>query len=118
MFEPSGFRAAEVQFDKDAKVVASSQAVIDLATDNNITDLVVMSHGWNNDIADARDLYTKLAKSLRSVVDANTVPSLSGRRIGLAGVFWPSKKFTEKDLIPAAQPQRPHQLIMRRSNAP
>ena len=100
MFEPSGFRAAEVQFDKDAKVVASSQAVIDLATDNNITDLVVMSHGWNNDIADARDLYTNLAKSLRSVVDANTVPSLSGRRIGLAGVFWPSKKFTEKDLIP------------------
>ena len=100
MFEPSGFRAAEVQFDKDAKVVASTQAVIDLATDNNITDLVIVSHGWNNDIAGARDLYTKIAKSLRSVADAKAVPTLTGRGIGLAGLFWPSKKFSEYDLIP------------------
>ena len=60
MFDPSGFRAAEVQFDKDAKVIGSADDVVNLATDPGITDLIIMAHGWNNNIADARSLYTKL----------------------------------------------------------
>jgi pimeloyl-ACP methyl ester carboxylesterase len=100
MFEPSGFRAAEVQFDKDAKAVGSTKEVVDLATDAGITDLIVMSHGWNNDIADASALYTKLAASMRSIVNGNKVAGLADRKIGLAGMFWPSKKFAEEDLIP------------------
>jgi hypothetical protein len=100
MFDPSGFRAAEIQFDKEATVVGSPDALLELAADAHVTDLVVMSHGWNNDIADARDLYTKLAASLRAIIDNGAVPALSERHIGLAGVFWPSKKFAETDLIP------------------
>lgn len=100
MFDPSGFRAAEVQFDKEANVVGSTSDVINLATDAAITDLIVMSHGWNNDIADATSLYTKLAASMRAVVNGNAVDGLAGRTLGLAAVFWPSKKFADDDLIP------------------
>jgi hypothetical protein len=100
MFEPSGFRAAEVQFDKQAKPVDSTKAVLDLASDAAITDLIVMSHGWNNDIADASALYAKVAASMRSIVNGNKVADLANRNVGLAGLFWPSKKFAEQDLIP------------------
>jgi hypothetical protein len=112
MFESSGFRAAEVQFDKDAKVIDSADDVLNLAKDNGLTDLVIMSHGWNNDMAQARDLYSSLAKQLRAVVDEKLLPGLAGRTLGLAGVLWPSKKFAEDDLIPggaaaAAEPIGP-----------
>ena len=100
MFDSLGSRAAEIQFDKDANVVGSADAVLNLAANEPVSDLIIMSHGWNNDIADARDLYTKLAAALRSVVDDCAVSTLDGRGIGLAGVFWPSKKFAESDLIP------------------
>jgi pimeloyl-ACP methyl ester carboxylesterase len=100
MFEPSGFRAAEVQFDKQAKPVGSTKDVLDLASDAGITDLIVMSHGWNNDIADASALYAKVAASMRSIVNGNKVAGLANRNVGLVGVFWPSKKFAEEDLIP------------------
>jgi hypothetical protein len=100
MFNPSGFPAAELQFDKNAGIVGSRQAVIDLAADEGTTDLIVMSHGWNNDIADATAMYADLAALLRTTVDSDAVPALSGRQIALVGVYWPSKKFTESDLIP------------------
>lgn len=100
MFDPAGFPAAEVQFDKDARVVGSTQDVLNLAADGGITDLIVMSHGWNNDIADARTLYSKLAESMRGVADGGAVADLAGHRVGLAGLFWPSKKFADRDLIP------------------
>lgn len=100
MFDPSGFRAAEIEFDKVAKIVGSHDAVISLATDATVTDLVIMSHGWNNDIAEARDLYTKLAAVLRAVADGAVAPALTDRVIALVGLFWPSKKFTNDELIP------------------
>jgi hypothetical protein len=33
--------------------------VLKLASEHNVTDLVLLSHGWNNDMADAK-LYAKL----------------------------------------------------------
>jgi pimeloyl-ACP methyl ester carboxylesterase len=100
MFNSAGFRAAEVQFDKNAIPIGSTSDVVNLATDPGITDLIVISHGWNNDIADARSLYAELAASMRSIVDRTAVEGISKREIGLVGVFWPSKKFTDKELIP------------------
>jgi hypothetical protein len=99
MFNPSEFPAAEIQFDKDANIVGSPDQVLVVAIDEQVTDLVIMSHGWNNDIADARDLYTKLAGALRSMIDDGAVV-LEDRVISLAGVFWPSKKFAESHVIP------------------
>src|SRR2546429_330109 len=66
------------------------------AADVAITDLLVLSHGWNNDHLTARLLYAALAASMRSVVDG--VPGLAGRRIALACVLWPSRMFAQLEL--------------------
>jgi pimeloyl-ACP methyl ester carboxylesterase len=68
---------------------------------SGLTDLFVVSHGWNNDMAEARALYDKLLKSISQVLDAGVAPqSLQGRKFGVLRVFWPSKKFAEDELIP------------------
>lgn len=100
MTDLSGFPAAEVQFDRTAGVVDSTADALGLATDPATTDLLVLSHGWNNDMDEARQLYRNLASSLRAVVDAGAVAGLPTRRIGILGVLWPSKKFADARLIP------------------
>lgn len=93
-----GFPSAEVQFDKDAHLVGDAGAVLGLAADPGLTDLLVLSHGWNNDIDTARRLYGGLAGSLRVNLDQGTVPEIAGRRIGIAGVIWPSRSFAGFEL--------------------
>src|SRR5689334_13819826 len=42
------------------------------------SDLIVMSHGWNNNMDDAKDLYAGLSKFFKPQIDAN--PKLNGRK--------------------------------------
>jgi hypothetical protein len=63
------------------------------------TDLFLLSHGWNNNIPDATELYTSLLNVIKPQMDANA--DLAARSWAACGVFWPSKKFEDKDLIPA-----------------
>lgn len=100
MADLSGFPTAEVQFDRDANIVGSADDVLRLAADPTISDLLVLSHGWNNDLREARQLYRDLASSLRSVLDSGAAAGLANRKIAIAGVLWPSKKFADSDLIP------------------
>jgi hypothetical protein len=63
-----------------------------------ITDLLVLSHGWNNDMDEARDLYCDLLGLLEGQFEAGPT-DLDGRKIGVLAVLWPSKKFAERELI-------------------
>lgn len=56
------------------------------------TDVIVISHGWNNNAADAEDLYTRLFTSFSQVGEPN---DLDGRKLAIVGVIWPSKRFDE-----------------------
>ena len=69
MKELSGFPYAEVRFDIGGSAVDAGErrAALDLAN-ATFTDVLVVSHGWNNDMAEARRLYASLADSLRSVL--------------------------------------------------
>ena len=60
------------------------------------TDLLVLSHGWNNDIDDARLLYRTLLGSMRGLLDSPA----RGDGLAVLAVLWPSKKFAEASLIP------------------
>ncbi|MES1262610.1 MAG: hypothetical protein ABUS49_12825 [Acidobacteriota bacterium] len=88
----------EVQIDKDGQLVIPSQeeAVIAAlnAPGNTFTDVVAISHGWNNDIDDARTLYRDFFRSLEQVFPA------AASKVLAIGIFWPSKKFTDAELIP------------------
>ncbi|HEY4303267.1 MAG TPA: hypothetical protein VGM82_02275 [Gemmatimonadaceae bacterium] len=56
------------------------------------TDVIVVSHGWNNNQADAEDLYNRMFTSFSQVGQPN---DLDGRTIAIVGVIWPSKRFDE-----------------------
>src|SRR5215211_2973068 len=101
MPELSGFSYNEVQFTKDAKVSDESEVdgLLQSLSSNHPTDLLVLAHGWNNDMDDARSLYRHFLASLRAVIDSGRIPAASGHQISAMAVLWPSKKFAERDLI-------------------
>ena len=98
MAERSGFPYLEVEFDKKGKIVDGAKvdgAVKELGR-LGITDLIVVSHGWNNDMNAARDHYKRFAAVMRAAADRH----LAGRRTAILGVLWPSKKFADAKLTP------------------
>ena len=92
-----GIPVFEVEFDNSGRLFAPAQ-MTDLAARlqaQGVTDLVLFSHGWNNDMADARELYSNLFTALGPFT-----ATMTGRRFAAAAILWPSKKFTDEDLIP------------------
>ena len=100
MADLSGFPYFEVQFTKEGEPFKPAEKQAVLAAVGNLEELFVIAHGWNNDIDEARELYAKLFASVRAKLAAGRGRSLAGRKIGVLGMFWPSKKFAEDDLIP------------------
>jgi len=96
----AGFPYFEVDFDTKGRVVDPDQvaALTGHAGGGGASDLLVLSHGWNNDKAEARSLYRRLLGSMAEQLPA--VPGAAGRDLAVMAVFWPSKKFAERDLIP------------------
>ena len=98
-----GFPYFEVEFNKDGTVHDQNQAkaLMVFLGQGSVSDLFVISHGWNNDMADARDLYGRFFECMRAVIKLGTVGAISTRRFAVLAVLWPSKKFAEQDLIPS-----------------
>lgn len=79
---------------------AGREALLTETAARHIADLFVFSHGWNNEPRTARLLYDGFFGLL-----AGQLPP--GRRgdVGLAGVFWPSRRWSDEpipDFTPAA----------------
>jgi hypothetical protein len=101
-----GFPAFEVMYDTGGHLVdpTAEQDALDYfgpgpspkGDGKDITDIIVISHGWNNDIPEARALYMAYFASLRA--NAASIPA--GRSIGVVALFWPSKRFAESGNIP------------------
>jgi hypothetical protein len=87
----------DVEFRKDGTVHDEQQVTALLDGLNGASDLLVLSHGWNNDMKDARALYDAFMKSFESVPQPASGP---GSKVVVMRVFWPSKKFTDEELIP------------------
>lgn len=101
MTELSGFPNFEVQFTKEGTThdAAEVAALTRGLASGQATDLVVLAHGWNNDMEDARRLYKAFAERMRAVADAGHMPAAAQRKLAILGVLWPSKKFAEASLI-------------------
>ncbi|MBK8645360.1 MAG: hypothetical protein IPN16_02210 [Gemmatimonadetes bacterium] len=100
MATKSGFPYAELEFDAKGKFGAAQlKAALDTLRAPGLTDVLVLSHGWNNDIADARKWYGAYLDFLRKEVDARNVPGIDRRKVGVIAVFWPSKKFADSELV-------------------
>ncbi len=73
----------------------------------DVTDVFVLAHGWNNDVAEARALYDELLGNTQRLLDIRDTPgapasitALEGRTFAACQLFWPSKRFADADLIP------------------
>jgi hypothetical protein len=82
-----------LSFDKNAQPIeagAIDTFVREVAA-QQISDLFIFSHGWNNDKTKALSLYERFFGQMRSVMDNATLAKKNpGARIGIAGVVWPS----------------------------
>ncbi len=98
----AGFPFFKLDLTKEGAVDASDHSAVAAAlADPGISELLILSHGWNNDIAEARALYEELLGNLRSMLDRGTEQA---RGIAVVGVYWPSKRFTDDALRPSADP--------------
>src|SRR3954451_23976797 len=86
MNDIAGIPYVEAEFDNNGN--AKNQVTLPAG----VTDLIVMSHGWNNDSAAGRALYQAFFTKFVAVAQANDLP---GRKFAIVGVIWPSKKFDE-----------------------
>ncbi len=93
----SGVPFFRLSFDRDANPTAphEADALRQYLADHGTDHLLVISHGWRNDTMEAQTIYDGLLASLRRRIDA-TAPL----DVVAAGVYWPSAKFADKDLIP------------------
>ena len=97
----------DVEFTKDGRVHSPPEVDALLNGLQGVTDLIVVSHGWNNDMAEARALYGELLGNVDKLLDVREKPGapaplaqLKGRTFAACQLFWPSKKFADEDLIP------------------
>jgi hypothetical protein len=90
----------QLEFDKSARPVRPEQVPEIGALAGRVTDLLVLSHGWNNDVDSARNQFRAILTSLAEQRDAGLENDLAGRTLGVLGVVWPSKRFGEEELIP------------------
>lgn len=101
MATKNGFQYAELEFDAKGKFGPNQlKAAIDTLRAPGLTDVLVLSHGWNNDIADARKWYGDYLKFLRAELETGTVPGIAARKLGVIAIFWPSKRFADSELVP------------------
>jgi len=96
-------KVLEVEFDKQGNVFNASQAeaALKALSEGQATDLLVFVHGWNNDMADARELYQGFFGKLEEMRDKHHRPQLDARKLAGLAVLWPSKRFTDEELIPS-----------------
>ena len=99
-----GFLAYDVMYDTGGHLVCPNAeedlvTAIKGGTSGTVTDVVMICHGWNNDINEARALYGEFFANMRSVLNAG-IMSLPGTDLVIASLFWPSKRFTDPTLIP------------------
>ncbi|MBC7857602.1 MAG: hypothetical protein H7Z39_02260, partial [Burkholderiaceae bacterium] len=95
MNDIKGIPYSAVEFDKNGNIVGPEPTVA-----QNCTDLIVISHGWNNSHEEAERLYSKLFGNFVDVTAHD--PVIAQRKIAIVGVLWPSKKFNELMTQPGA----------------
>lgn len=102
MEQLAGFPFFPVAFNRAGQPVdpGTIAALREAIRGGGVSDLIVISHGWNNDMAEARDLYAAFFSAARRLIDRGALMPAPERRFAVVGVFWPSKRFAERELIP------------------
>lgn len=92
----AGFAFWEIGFDDKARFTdrKAIDAMVKELPGQALTDLLILSHGWNNDRRVARGLYERLLGEMRGVL--GSVALREGAKLGAAGVYWPSMRWADE----------------------
>jgi hypothetical protein len=95
----SGFDVYGIEYARDGTLVTPADAEqLVQATKAASGDVLVLSHGWNNDKQEASTRYYELLRNLRQQMpDPGPV---ADRPLLVVALYWPSKRFADDDLIP------------------
>lgn len=100
-------RSFDLEFTRSARPHDEAQVQRILHSVTDLTDLIVMCHGWENEKPEADRLYSEFMRSTLRVLESKSVDGLDGRKFGTVSVYWPSKRFTGEELavgpVPDAQ---------------
>jgi hypothetical protein len=80
-FTTSGAPADRRQFDAAIAMIGAG------------TDVLLISHGWNNDMSTAERLFARLTDNIDILMTARP----TGRTLSVVGLQWPSRKWTRND---------------------
>lgn len=75
------------------------EAALDLPAvdeDPRVTDVLVLAHGWNNDLTAAEQLFTELCDN---AADLLAERGETGRRFAVVGVLWPSMRWADEGQV-------------------
>lgn len=91
----SDFMNEAARFDRRGRLdnPAALKEFTERLDQGNRQDLLVLSHGWNNDEPAARQLYDTLLSALLTVASGHGDSSIADRLAVLA-VYWPSRQFS------------------------
>jgi len=88
----AGFPFWEAAFDGEGKP-EDANAHVQIASDiasQKLSDLMIFSHGWNNDHTTAQILYDGFFQQVRKLLDNTQLKKQRVPSCGVLGVFWPS----------------------------
>ena len=104
MNTPCNLPYFEIEAGTDGSLLAPAelQQVVGFLTSHAgaVKDLFVMSHGWNNDMNDARSLYERFFTEVCNVIASHAAAGVSAAQCAVVGILWPSKKFADSSVIP------------------
>jgi hypothetical protein len=84
----------EISFDENGKPNQSeADTLLRELPGEDLTDLFVFSHGWNNDRGQARRLYQLYFQQLPGLLAQGGAQDV---RVGTLGVVWPSKRWADE----------------------
>lgn len=107
------YPAFDLEFDTTGQLVDSSSKTeliqwLSSPDGKPTTDLAFISHGWNNDMSEARQLYADFFAAVASVQKNQGVAN--NKKFAVAAILWPSKRFADADLIPGGAAALPPSL--------
>jgi hypothetical protein len=88
---------ARVEFTKRGTVADKAQLdqalrLVGAGADDAPTDVLLMAHGWNNDIADAEKLFAELGDNVADLARARA----ADHRWAVIGLVWPAVKWADE----------------------
>lgn len=95
-----GFPAYELMYDQGGQLLdpqAEADLIAGIPSPPEVADVVLFSHGWNNNEDEARALYAAFFANVRAAANEGR---LALKNLVVGAIFWPSKKFTDPTLIP------------------